>query len=73
DSDNDQENVISFDVSIVQDLVVKKRKGAPKVKRIKSSLETKKAQSNIRKKKATRLCSHCKQPNHYAKTCTVNL
>ncbi|CAG8680046.1 5348_t:CDS:2, partial [Scutellospora calospora] len=57
DSDDDQENVISFDVSMVQDPVVKKRKGAPKIKRIKSSLETKKAQSNIRKEKATRLCS----------------
>ncbi|KAF0479565.1 hypothetical protein F8M41_023830 [Gigaspora margarita] len=53
----------------VQDPVVKRRKGVPKVKRIKSSHET----TNIRKEKAARFCSCYKQPNHYAKTCTANL
>ncbi|CAG8656167.1 17341_t:CDS:2 [Gigaspora rosea] len=69
DSDDKQENSIPFDVSKVQDPVVKRKKGAPKVKRIKCSHET----TNIRKKKAARLCSRYKQPNHYAKTCTANL
>ncbi|CAG8689511.1 16193_t:CDS:1 [Gigaspora rosea] len=64
DLDNEQENSILFDVSKVQDLVVKRRKGAPKVKHIKSSHET----TNIRKEKAACLCSRCKQPNYYAKT-----
>ncbi|CAG8492179.1 13814_t:CDS:2 [Cetraspora pellucida] len=70
---DDQENVPPFDVSTIQDPVIKKRKGAPRVKRIKSSLETKNIQSNTKKEKATRFCSRCKQPNHYAKTCTVDL
>ncbi|CAG8785513.1 9927_t:CDS:2, partial [Gigaspora margarita] len=64
DSNNEQKNSIPFDVSKVQDLVVKRKKEAPKVKCIKSSHET----TNIRKEKAACLCSHYKQPNHYAKT-----
>ncbi|KAF0554708.1 hypothetical protein F8M41_018850 [Gigaspora margarita] len=69
DSDNKQENVIPFDISKVQDLVIKRRKGVPKVKCIKSSHET----TNIRKEKAAHLCSRYKQPNHYAKPCIANL
>ncbi|CAG8509489.1 9378_t:CDS:2, partial [Dentiscutata heterogama] len=53
---DDQENVSQFDVSTIQDLVIRKRKGAPRVKRIKSSLETKNIQSNTKKEKATRFC-----------------
>ncbi|KAF0453058.1 protein far1-related sequence 5-like [Gigaspora margarita] len=72
DLDNNQENVTLFDVSTIQDLAVKKRKGAPRVKRIKNSLDTKNIQSSNKKKKATCLCFRCKQPNHYAKTCAID-
>ncbi|CAG8796844.1 19884_t:CDS:2, partial [Racocetra fulgida] len=65
---DDQKNIAPFDVSSIQNPMIKKRKEAPRIKRIKSSLETKKIQSNTKKDKATRFCSHCKQPNHYAKT-----
>ncbi|CAG8640508.1 15236_t:CDS:1 [Gigaspora rosea] len=60
DLDDNQENVILFDVSTVKDPMVKKRKGAPKAKRIKSSFETKNTQSNTKKEKATRFCSRYK-------------
>ncbi|CAG8746673.1 9567_t:CDS:2, partial [Dentiscutata heterogama] len=70
---DDQENVSQFDVSTIQDPVIRKRKGAPRVRHIKSSLETKNIQSNTKKEKATCFCSCYKQPNHYAKTCTVDL
>ncbi|CAG8720615.1 23255_t:CDS:2, partial [Gigaspora rosea] len=72
-SDDDQENIAPFDVSTVQNPMAKKKKGAPRVKRIKSSLEIKNTQSNTKKEKGTCLCSRCKQPNHYAKTCSVDL
>ncbi|RIB19045.1 hypothetical protein C2G38_2036386 [Gigaspora rosea] len=73
DLDDNQENVIPFDVSTVKDPMVKKRKGAPKVKHIKSAFETKNIQSNTKKKKAAHFCSRCKQSNHYAKTCTIDI
>ncbi|CAG8840237.1 7193_t:CDS:2, partial [Gigaspora margarita] len=57
DLDDNQENVTLFDISTIQDPAVKKRKGAPRVKHIKNSLETKNIQSSNKKKKATCLCS----------------
>ncbi|CAG8526310.1 6614_t:CDS:1, partial [Racocetra persica] len=69
---DDNQDGIPFDVSTVQDPATKRKRGAPRVKHIKSSLETRNAQSSIKKDKAIRLCSRCKQPNHYAKTCTVD-
>ncbi|CAG8645263.1 1911_t:CDS:2, partial [Dentiscutata heterogama] len=56
DLDN-QKNGPQFDVSTIQDSVIRKRKGAPRVKRIKSSLKTKNIQSNTKKEKATCFCS----------------
>ncbi|RIB30196.1 hypothetical protein C2G38_2027019 [Gigaspora rosea] len=72
-SDDDQENIAPFNISTVQNPMAKKKKGAPRVKHIKSSLEIKNTQSNTKKKKGTHLCSRCKQPNHYAKTCSIDL
>ncbi|CAG8820696.1 3196_t:CDS:1, partial [Gigaspora margarita] len=57
DLDDNQENVTPFDVSTIQDAVVKKRKGAPRVKHIKNSLETKNIQSSNKKKKTMCFCS----------------
>ncbi|CAG8611876.1 1110_t:CDS:1, partial [Scutellospora calospora] len=57
---DDQKNVLLFDVSTIQDLVIKKRKRASRVKCIKSSLETKNIQSNTKKEKAKYFCSRYK-------------
>ncbi|KAF0496469.1 hypothetical protein F8M41_020950 [Gigaspora margarita] len=78
DLDISQESDSSFNISTIQDPVVRKRKGAPWVKRIKSSSEPKKSHSNNNgslkeKAKGTRFCFCCKQLNHYAKTCTIAL
>ncbi|CAG8669259.1 17024_t:CDS:2, partial [Gigaspora rosea] len=70
--ENLKENQENIDPSTVRDPIIKKRKGAPRVKCIKSSFEATNTQSNVIQEKAKRLCSHCKQPNHYAKTCTVD-
>ncbi|RIB06923.1 hypothetical protein C2G38_2215891 [Gigaspora rosea] len=69
---NLEENQENIDPSAVRDPIIKKRKGASRVKCIKSSFEATNTQSNVIQEKAKRLCSHCKQPNHYAKTCTVS-
>ncbi|RIB00400.1 hypothetical protein C2G38_2304670 [Gigaspora rosea] len=70
--ENLEENQENIDPSAVRDPIIKKRKGAPRVKRIKSSFEATNTQSNVVQEKAKRLCSRCKQPNHYVKTCTVD-
>ncbi|KAF0533483.1 hypothetical protein F8M41_010470 [Gigaspora margarita] len=79
DLDISQENDLFFNISTVQDPVVRKRKGALRVKHIKSSSEPKTSHSNNNgslkeKAKGICFCSYCKQPNHYyAKTCTIAL
>ncbi|CAG8483012.1 21015_t:CDS:2 [Racocetra persica] len=50
-SKDNQENIAPFDISTVQNPITKKRKGAPRVKHIKSSLETKNIQSITKKLK----------------------
>ncbi|RIB23333.1 hypothetical protein C2G38_2032855 [Gigaspora rosea] len=69
--ENLKENQENIDPSTVRDPIIKKRKGAPRVKCIKSSFEATNTQSNIAQEKAKSLCSRYKQPNHYAKTYTV--
>ncbi|CAG8771272.1 6114_t:CDS:1, partial [Cetraspora pellucida] len=76
--DDDPDNTVFFDISTIYNLIIKRHKGAPRVKRIKSSSESQKSHSNdskVVKDKvtSTQLCSRCKQPNHYAKTCFAAL
>ncbi|CAG8609746.1 15889_t:CDS:2, partial [Cetraspora pellucida] len=76
--DDDQDNTVFFDISTVYYLIIKRHKEAPSVKRIKSSSELQKSHSNSskvvkNKVTSTQLCSHCKQPNYYAKTCSAAL
>ncbi|CAG8497161.1 16903_t:CDS:2 [Racocetra persica] len=50
-SEDNQENIAPFDISTVQNPITKKKKGAPRVKHIKSSLELKTTQSITKKDK----------------------